>query len=199
MNHNDVIEVAERLYYEANPTTNMNVPSFAYEQVEAANKRRAAARSELTLYDWCKQEQNPQKAQPEFKFITQDGINEAAFEYLSQNNRPLFDHVSAFKAGADFILERLKDQFIIDLLKKTYHESVIERMKKWLEQNSNILSDRNEEFDLKVGDIILFKNGYDIPMRTNIIAFNAETGDAYLHWDCYWFPVNLKTKFISKY
>jgi len=56
MNKNDVIEVAEKLYYEANPTTKMDVPSYAYEQVEAANKRRRNAQSELSLYDWCKLE-----------------------------------------------------------------------------------------------------------------------------------------------
>lgn len=58
---NEVIEVAEKLYYEANPTTKMDVPSFAYEQVEAANKRRIAAQSNLSLYDWCKQEMNKTK------------------------------------------------------------------------------------------------------------------------------------------
>ena len=52
----DVITVAEKLYYEANPTTKMDVPSFAYEQVEKANKRRFEARSELSLYNWCKLE-----------------------------------------------------------------------------------------------------------------------------------------------
>lgn len=54
----DVITVAEKLYYEANPNTKMDVPSFAYEQVELANKRRKHAQSELSLYDWCKQELN---------------------------------------------------------------------------------------------------------------------------------------------
>jgi len=52
----DIITVAEKLYYEANPNTKMDVPSFAYEQVEAANKRRIKANSELSLYDWCKME-----------------------------------------------------------------------------------------------------------------------------------------------
>ena len=53
---NDIIKVAEKLYYEANPTTTMDVPSFAYEQVERANKRRIKSNSELNLYDWCKME-----------------------------------------------------------------------------------------------------------------------------------------------
>lgn len=52
----DIVKVAEKLYYEANPGTNMDVPSFAYEQVEAANNRRIKANSELSLYDWCKEE-----------------------------------------------------------------------------------------------------------------------------------------------
>ena len=55
-NHDDVIEVAEKLYYEANPNTKSDVPSFAYEQTEKANQRRFVAQSKLTLYDWCKQE-----------------------------------------------------------------------------------------------------------------------------------------------
>ena len=52
----DIITVAEKLYYEANPNTKMDVPSFAYEQVESANRRRVLAMSELSLYDWCKKE-----------------------------------------------------------------------------------------------------------------------------------------------
>jgi len=52
----DIIEVTEKLYYEANPNTKMDVPSFAYEQVEAANKRRIKSYSKLSLYEWCKQE-----------------------------------------------------------------------------------------------------------------------------------------------
>lgn len=54
--NNDVIKVAERLYYEVNPKTKMDVPSFAYMSVENANKRRVATNSELSLYDWCKYE-----------------------------------------------------------------------------------------------------------------------------------------------
>jgi hypothetical protein len=53
---NDTITVAEKLYYEANPARKRDVPSFAYEQVEKANHRRLAAKSELSLYDWCKME-----------------------------------------------------------------------------------------------------------------------------------------------
>ena len=52
----DIIKVAEKLYYEANPNTKKDVPSYAYEQVEASNSRRMAVKSELSLYDWCKHE-----------------------------------------------------------------------------------------------------------------------------------------------
>ena len=55
-NKDDIIEVAEKLYYEANPNTKMDVPSMVYEKVENANKRRIKAQSKLSLYDWCKQE-----------------------------------------------------------------------------------------------------------------------------------------------
>jgi hypothetical protein len=57
----DEIKVAERLYYEANPNTKMDVPSFVYEQIRAANRRRIFANSYLSLYDWCKKEQNERR------------------------------------------------------------------------------------------------------------------------------------------
>lgn len=53
---NDIIKVTEQLYYEANQNTKMDVPSFAYEQVEKAKKRLINSKSDLTLYDWCKKE-----------------------------------------------------------------------------------------------------------------------------------------------
>jgi hypothetical protein len=51
---NDIIEVAEKLYYEANPNTKMDVPSFVYEKVERANIERIKSKSKLSLYDWYK-------------------------------------------------------------------------------------------------------------------------------------------------
>ena len=55
MDENNVISVAERLYKEANPTTKMDVPSYAYEVVEKECRAWNNARSELTLYQWCKE------------------------------------------------------------------------------------------------------------------------------------------------
>lgn len=48
----DVIKVAERLYREENPNTNMDTPSYVYEKVEKSKKRKSEANSELSLYDW---------------------------------------------------------------------------------------------------------------------------------------------------
>jgi hypothetical protein len=57
MSNSEVIEVAEKLYREANPDSKMDVPSFAYEMVDRANKRRLLAnRLDMSLYDYCKME-----------------------------------------------------------------------------------------------------------------------------------------------
>jgi hypothetical protein len=54
MDKNDIIQVAEKLYYEANPSTKMDVPSFAYEMVEKLNNKKFQEKSELDLYEYCK-------------------------------------------------------------------------------------------------------------------------------------------------
>jgi hypothetical protein len=58
-------------------------------------------------------------------------------------------------------------------------------------------TDYNKEFSLKIGDVILFRNGYDVEMITSILGFDDE-GLAYLLWDCYWFPINLKERLIKQ-
>jgi hypothetical protein len=84
-----------------------------------------------------------------------------------------------------------------NLLSKPLHESIIERMNNWLEANAHRFTGKNEKYNLKVGDIITFKNGYDIPMSTKIIAFNAETGNPYMYWDCYWVDLDLEKRLIK--
>lgn len=84
-----------------------------------------------------------------------------------------------------------------NLLSKPLHESTIERMNNWLEANAHRFTGKNEKYNLKVGDIITFKNGYDIPMSTKIIAFNAETGNPYMYWDCYWVDLDLEKRLIK--
>ena len=58
MNQNDVIEVAEALYKEKNPNSNMNIPSFAYETVEKWKNEWVVSRSSLSLYEWIKINKN---------------------------------------------------------------------------------------------------------------------------------------------
>jgi hypothetical protein len=54
--NNDVIEVTRKLYFEINPNTKMDVPSYAFEQTERAKKRWLAAGSKVSLYDFCMSE-----------------------------------------------------------------------------------------------------------------------------------------------
>jgi hypothetical protein len=51
---NNIINVAQRLYYEANKESKKDVPSFVYESVENYNIKRIEEKSELTLYDYIK-------------------------------------------------------------------------------------------------------------------------------------------------
>lgn len=84
-----------------------------------------------------------------------------------------------------------------NLLAKPLHENTIERMNNWLKLNAESFTNKNEKYNLKVGDVITFKNGYDIPMRTKIIAFNAENGNPYMYWGCYWSDLDLEKRFIK--
>lgn len=134
------------------------------------------------------------------KYITEEVIKEAALNYVNDKVHSLFDQHLVFEAGADFVLNLLREeQHIFNLLDKPLYEETILKMKEWLERNKNQLTDTNEIFDLRVDDEILFKNGYDVPMRTKITAFGANTNEAYLYWDCYWFPIDLNTRFIIKF
>jgi len=53
---NQMMRIAERLGIYNRHGLDMDVPSFAYEKVEAANRRRIKEQSNLSLYEWCKQE-----------------------------------------------------------------------------------------------------------------------------------------------
>ncbi len=56
---------------------------------------------------------------------------------------------------------------------------------------------RNHKFSLEKGDMIHFKNGYDIDMISEILGFDSE-GRAFLVWDCYWYSIDLNTRLVSK-
>ena len=90
-----------------------------------------------------------------------------------------------------------KTDHVFNILAKPLHESTIERMNNWLKENASKFTGKNEKYNLKVGDIITFKNGYDIPMRTKIIAFNDETGNPYLYWSCYWVELDLEKRLLK--
>ena len=84
-----------------------------------------------------------------------------------------------------------------NLLSKPMHESTIERINNWLQANADKFINKNEKYKLKIGDVITFKNGYDIPMSSKIIAFNAENGNPYMYWDCYWVDLDLEKLLIK--
>lgn len=85
----------------------------------------------------------------------------------------------------------------INLIEKGYSESLVLRMNNWLESNSHIMTNKNDVFKLKVGDTIVFKNGYGIPLVSKIIGFNIETGHAYIYWDSYWGPIDISERLIK--
>lgn len=87
--------------------------------------------------------------------------------------------------------------YAINLLSKQLHETTVERMNNWLEVNAHSFTNKNEKYNLKIGDKIIFKNGQDVPMSTKIIAFDLETGNAYLYWDCYWVSIDLKERLLK--
>jgi hypothetical protein len=58
INEWDVIEVATKLYYEKNPDTKMDVPSFAFETVDKWKYEWLDSNSKLSLYKWIKENKN---------------------------------------------------------------------------------------------------------------------------------------------
>ena len=94
------------------------------------------------------------------------------------------------------LIEKKFDSFPFDLLER-YKDSDIRREFNSFKYKLNFFSEKNKEFGLKMGDIILFKNGYDIEMISEILGFDEE-GRAYMFWDCFWFSIDLKTRLISK-
>jgi hypothetical protein len=66
---------------------------------------------------------------------------------------------------------------------------------KWGEENN---LKNSGLFDLGAGDLILFRNGFGVPMIAEIMGFSENGEEAFLHWDCYWFPVKLRERFIQK-
>jgi hypothetical protein len=54
VNTNDVIECGDKLYYDINPNSKRDVPSFFYERLEKEWMKWKESKSELTFYEFCK-------------------------------------------------------------------------------------------------------------------------------------------------
>lgn len=63
-------------------------------------------------------------------------------------------------------------------------------------RKENTFSTELPQYNLKAGDKIVFMNGYNVLMQTEILAFDKDN-DAYLLWDCYWTPIDLKYRLIK--
>ena len=53
MKEANYIEIAEKLYYIANPTTKMDVPSYAYELTQKWHKEWQESDTDLEFFDYC--------------------------------------------------------------------------------------------------------------------------------------------------
>lgn len=54
INYNDVIECGNKLYYDINPESKMDVPSFFYEKLEKEYVEWVGLNIESSFYDFCK-------------------------------------------------------------------------------------------------------------------------------------------------
>lgn len=86
---------------------------------------------------------------------------------------------------------------MIDLFNKKRSEEFTEQLNEWINKNAHRLSQEHKKLNLKAGDIIVFKNGYDIPMATKILGFDIETNQAYLFWDCFWTSIDLEKRLFK--
>lgn len=54
----DVIECGNKLYYDINPNSKMDVPSMFYDRLEKEWVKWKESKSELSFYDFCKSQLN---------------------------------------------------------------------------------------------------------------------------------------------
>jgi hypothetical protein len=54
VNYNEVAECGDKLYYDINPNTQMDVPSYFYMKLEKYWVEWKESNSKLTFYDYCK-------------------------------------------------------------------------------------------------------------------------------------------------
>lgn len=54
IDYNDIIECGNKLYYDINPNSKKDVPSFFYELLEKEYIKWIESDNELSFYDFCK-------------------------------------------------------------------------------------------------------------------------------------------------
>jgi len=82
----------------------------------------------------------------------------------------------------------------INLLEKPFFEELSNRIREFINNNSDSLTFEHPDF--QVDQEITFLAGYnkDILYTSKIFAFNKQTLEAYIYWDCFWFPINLNER-----
>jgi hypothetical protein len=60
-NYGEVVECGDKLYYDINPDSKMDVPSFFYERLEEEWLKWKKSSSALSFYDYCKKEISDKK------------------------------------------------------------------------------------------------------------------------------------------
>lgn len=72
----------------------------------------------------------------------------------------------------------------------------MEKIEYFSKSVENMLFENNKN-NLKTGDWIYFKNGYDVKMIGKIFGFGKDN-TAYIIWDCYWATIKLEDRLICK-
>lgn len=75
-------------------------------------------------------------------------------------------------------------------------KSEIEKSIKRNDRLNRMLQNENPNPNFKPGDIVHFLNGYNVEMVAQV-SMATET-ELYLYWDCYWMPIDIKSRVIKK-
>lgn len=95
-----------------------------------------------------------------------------------------------------FVIKSIAFENVINLMDNPNTIYYREELHGYFTRKRNILSTELSQYNLKAGDKIIFLNGYNVLMQTEILAFGKDN-DAYLFWDCYWSPIDLKYRLIK--
>lgn len=125
--------------------------------------------------------------------ISKDGIEIRRYEGIYQD----VDAYGHFSKNPELavITEQATDIDPFDLLLNPYCSEYEAKFNESITRRSGF-SNVNESLGLKTGDVILFKNGYDLPMISKILGFDKD-GQAFMLWECYWAPIRLSNRLIK--